>query len=166
MEWSTLTETNNNYFTVQRSKDGISFEEVLRIRATGNSTVTLNYKTKDLHPLSGHSYYRLKQTDFNGMFKYSNIASVTISENADYSIYPNPSNTSKTFVTIRGNRNEKVTVAVYDNIGKETFRKTFVFEHSGETTITIEPSLKLVRGIYTVVIIAGENLYKHKLAIN
>ncbi|MEP7168904.1 MAG: T9SS type A sorting domain-containing protein, partial [Bacteroidota bacterium] len=166
IDWSTSSETNNDYFTIEKSDDALRFEKLATVKGAGNSTERLKYNSTDEHPFMGTSYYRLKQTDFNGKFKYSQIATVTVTESEDYSIFPNPSNISKTYVTIRGTANEKVTIKVYDNIGKQAYSKTSILEHSGESTIAVEPTHKLVRGIYTVMIIAGENLFNHKLVIN
>ncbi len=76
IEWATGVEVNNQLFTIERSSDGIHFSEVLSIAGAGNSTGTLYYSAEDKQPLPGVSYYRLKQTDFDGKFSYSNIAAV------------------------------------------------------------------------------------------
>jgi hypothetical protein len=78
--WSTASEVNNDYFTVERSKNGIVFEKVLEIDGAGNSASTLSYSTIDKNPFTGISYYRLKQTDFNKNFKYSNMVAVKLEE--------------------------------------------------------------------------------------
>jgi hypothetical protein len=72
LKWTTATETNNDYFLVERSLDAINFVEVEKVKGAGNSMETLNYKLVDKKPYNGINYYRLKQVDFNGQFKYSN----------------------------------------------------------------------------------------------
>lgn len=76
LEWTTYTETNNDYFTIERSKDCISFEPVLTIDGAGNSTELLYYSAVDADPYQGVSYYRLKQTDFDGKYEIVSIKSV------------------------------------------------------------------------------------------
>src|SRR6185436_3568977 len=76
LSWATATELNNDFFTVERSADGTHFEEVLRKPGAGNSTVTLYYSDFDEMPLHGYSYYRLKQTDYDGHYTYSEIKTV------------------------------------------------------------------------------------------
>jgi hypothetical protein len=71
--WTTATEINNDYFTIERSKDGISFEELMKVQGAGNSNQILNYKELDSNPFEGTSFYRLKQTDFDGIYTYSDI---------------------------------------------------------------------------------------------
>lgn len=76
LTWQTATEINNDYFEVERSIDGFEWETIDRIKGAGNSTVILNYTTLDRHPKTGVSYYRLKQTDYDGTFAYSHIESI------------------------------------------------------------------------------------------
>jgi len=64
--WSTASEINNNYFTIERSADGQHFSPVKQISGAGNSESIKSYSEIDPNPLSGLSYYRLKQTDYNG----------------------------------------------------------------------------------------------------
>ncbi|HEY0978739.1 MAG TPA: hypothetical protein VGE21_14805 [Flavobacteriales bacterium] len=66
LAWSTATEHDNAYFTVERSADAMAFVDLLQRPGSGNSTVRIDYSDVDPAPLSGWSYYRLKQTDVNG----------------------------------------------------------------------------------------------------
>jgi hypothetical protein len=81
LNWSTASETNNDYFTVERSADGINFSKLLTKKGFGNSTQQHNYNATDLAPLQGTSYYRLRQTDFDGNFTLSNIVSAYFNKN-------------------------------------------------------------------------------------
>ncbi|MFZ7113727.1 MAG: T9SS type A sorting domain-containing protein [Bacteroidota bacterium] len=76
INWATAAEVNNDYFTIERSSDGETFEPLFTKRGAGNSTVTLEYEANDPNPLEGYSYYRLKQTDFDGHFSYSEVETV------------------------------------------------------------------------------------------
>ena len=94
LSWETATESNNSYFTVEKSKDGTTFEFVTRVNSAafgGNSSDPLNYTAYDLTPYQGTSFYRLKQTDLDGNSKYSNIIPVNFSRQSPVSVYPNPS---------------------------------------------------------------------------
>lgn len=92
LDWTTASETNNSFYTVERSTDGQNFETVANIDGAGNSDNILFYSHVDVNPLNGLSFYRLKQTDFNGEFDYSEIKSVRIEKQftATYKAYPNP----------------------------------------------------------------------------
>ena len=97
INWSTASERDNDYFTIERSPDGRSFTELIRVKGAGNSNNQLKYSCIDLHPFSGYSYYRVKQTDYNGKSETFKTVSVKInqSELSNIKVYPNPF--SKTF---------------------------------------------------------------------
>lgn len=77
LKWSTSSETNNNFFTVEKSNNGISFDQIGTINGSGNSTSNNNYSFIDYNPYDGVGYYRLKQTDYDGNSEYFNIVSVS-----------------------------------------------------------------------------------------
>ena len=76
LTWSTASENNNDYFTIEKSNDGINFESLANIDGAGNSNTLINYSYIDKNPFEGLNYYRLKQTDFNGNFIYSNVVAL------------------------------------------------------------------------------------------
>lgn len=89
--WITATEVDNDFFEVERSADGITFERITVVDGAGYSQTLLTYGYSDEMPLPGTSFYRLKQVDFNGAATYSTIVPVTRSANADVlRIWPNP----------------------------------------------------------------------------
>jgi len=99
LNWQTASEINNDFFTAERSKDSEHFEKVGNIDGHGYSIAALNYSLTDEHPYPGLSYYRLKQTDFDDRFTYSQVVSVNREmDNAScLIIYPNP---ASDFITI------------------------------------------------------------------
>lgn len=78
LNWSTASELNNDYFTIERSNDGVNWEKINETNGAGTTTQRTNYSAIDERPLQGISYYRLKQTDFDGKYSFSNIASVFV----------------------------------------------------------------------------------------
>lgn len=92
LRWITATEINNEFFSLERSADGFSWELISNIPGAGNSKEQLRYAHFDDQPLSGRSYYRLKQTDYDGTFAYSDMVTVYKAEsNLDaITIFPNP----------------------------------------------------------------------------
>lgn len=88
LTWSTFSERNNDYFTIEKTRDGLQWDQVGTIDGAGNSEMELAYSMKDLDPCSGMSYYRLKQTDFNGDFTYSEISA--IENDLGLNVYPIP----------------------------------------------------------------------------
>jgi len=92
LEWITASEVNNDYFEVQRSIDGINWESREKVYGAGFSNALSYYSAKDENPLSGESYYRIKQIDFDGSIDYSEIDVVVRPAGAITTLFPNPGN--------------------------------------------------------------------------
>ncbi|MDC0338410.1 GEVED domain-containing protein [Flavobacteriales bacterium] len=76
LNWTTASEINNAYFTIEKSYNGFDFEWVGTQEGTSPSTQIINYSLSDYDVLETLNYYRLKQTDFDGKFEYSNTISI------------------------------------------------------------------------------------------
>jgi hypothetical protein len=95
VEWTTATEINNDFFTVESSKDGITWHDVKQIKGAGNSSVLVNYNCALPALPQQTSFYRLKQTDYDGAFEYSDVIIVKDCKSTSddvVTIYPNPGN--------------------------------------------------------------------------
>lgn len=153
VSWTTASEDNNDFFTVERSKDGETFEEVGTVDGAGTTQTTQKYVFIDRAPFSGVSYYRLKQTDFDGMFSYSKVETVMM-ETAfnEVSIYPNPvKGNSK--VTFDLGTTGRVNVNVSDLSGKSLITS----EHEanlGSNTIDVNTG-QLTAGMYLLTLNNG-----------
>ncbi|MFM7016671.1 MAG: LamG-like jellyroll fold domain-containing protein [Bacteroidota bacterium] len=77
-KWSTAIESNNDFFTIERSDDAINFSPIGIVDGAGNSNSILNYSFSDFNPIQGINYYRLRQTDFDGHTTWSEIKSVNM----------------------------------------------------------------------------------------
>jgi hypothetical protein len=89
--WSTASELNNDFFTIERSKDGIQWQIIHTREGAGNSSTVLDYTFADTNPPIGLVYYRLKQTDYDGAYSYSDIIVVNSLLSKELVIsYPNP----------------------------------------------------------------------------
>lgn len=138
LEWTTSTEINNDYFTLERSSDAQNFSAIGIVNGAGNSNISLNYNFIDETPLQGVNYYRLKQTDFNGEYSYSNIIALT-NNNQDYSIW----NSTNTLYVKGAKENQLSNLKIYNLIGELIFEKEF------EENTIIETST-FSKGIYLV----------------
>ena len=76
IKWATATETNNDFFILERSANDLNFIPIQTFTGANNSTQTIYYSTIDKNPVNGENFYRLKQIDNNGAFTYSEIKSV------------------------------------------------------------------------------------------
>lgn len=155
--WQTATEANSDYFTVERSKDGRNFEAIEQIKAKGNSQTIEKYEFLDESVLARNSFYRLLETDVDGLSKVvSNVIEIQ-REQRDFkmlSVYPIPANN---FITIEFStpKNETVGMMVYNIEGELIERKTI------ETTAGIH-QLKLDlseyrKGTYFMNLISSDN---------
>lgn len=154
LEWQTASEINNGFFTIERSKNGLDWEEVSKIDGAGNSTALLSYSTIDENPYWGISYYRLKQTDFDGQFEYSDIRSVTIKQNtAEVVIYPNPANNQ---ITIQANEQELQGIKIFNTIGQDVTNLTKQLSKT-DNSVIIDLS-NLANGIYRVKTVTSANI--------
>ena len=120
LSWETAQEINNDFFTIERSVDTHFWEEVGQVKGSGNSTVIQSYSFLDLNPGSGLFYYRIKQTDFNGDFSYSQIKTITIISSLEFTCYPNP---SKGSVNIRFNDPIEARLQIYSSDGRLHYDK-------------------------------------------
>lgn len=147
ISWQTASEINNDFFTVESSIDGEQWEERGTIKGAGNSSALLSYSLTDENPFAGTSYYRLKQTDFDGKFSYSTVKDVNLTRvDADAAnIYPNPAEDHVTFV---GSRAELVNFKIHNLLGEDVTNRTKeITATETERTLDIK---NLSSGIYYI----------------
>ncbi len=90
LSFTTATERNNDYFSIERSNDGATFSEIGRVTGSGTTIEKQDYTYTDAQPLKGINYYRLKQVDFDGTSTYSNVVSVVMGRLGTFSVSPSP----------------------------------------------------------------------------
>lgn len=151
LDWETLSETNNDFFTIERSIDGKDWENIGTLQGNGTTNDMSNYQFSDHYPFKNISYYRLKQTDFDGKSSYSTVQSVMIEDENELLIYPNP---AKNFLNISATNLKIEKVQIMDIKGKVCLSSSDSFGK-----INIE---KLKNGIYILEIktIQGKVLHK------
>ncbi|MCE7994323.1 MAG: T9SS type A sorting domain-containing protein [Roseivirga sp.] len=92
LDWSTSEEINNSFFTVQRSTDGSIWENIALLPGAGNSQGLIRYKHRDENALYGTSYYRIRQTDFDGSSSYTEALRAEVTQDQiSLNLKPNPS---------------------------------------------------------------------------
>jgi len=136
LNWLTATEHNNDYFTIERSENGFDWSDISRIEGSINSSSIISYSTIDYEPLKGHSYYRLKQTDIDGQYSYSNIVTVNFDQNNILYAYPNPTNG---ILTIVGARKSLEKIKIFNAIGAD-ISSQLIFRRMGEEKMEVDLS--------------------------
>jgi hypothetical protein len=115
LDWRTSAELNNDHFTIQRSANATSWEDVKTIEGSGNTATGSSYVAYDENPNPGVSYYRLKQTDMDGRQSYSVIKIIDLNKSALINVYPNP---ATDYVIITGIAHEKLNIALFNSNGQ------------------------------------------------
>jgi hypothetical protein len=117
MVWSTADETNNSYFAIERSVDGINFETIGSVSGAGNRDYASNYFYVDNAPLSGTSYYRITQHDYDGKFSSTVMRPYSSQGLIQVTIYPNPFH-HNTNLVVSGADNETYTYTLHSVNGQ------------------------------------------------
>ena len=144
LDWATASEINNSHFTIEKSMDAIHWQFVEDIRGAGNSSTINHYQTIDYNPYPGISYYRLKQTDFDGAFEYFPIQSVGDEGPASQlEISPNP---VENILRINVSQNPNQNIIVLDNQGLNLTHLTDVIEQGDHYSLL--DVYRLNSGIY------------------
>lgn len=113
LTWQTASETNNDFFTIERSNEDGSFEVIGRVNGHGTTTTTSHYSFTDESPLNGNGFYRLSQTDIDGTTTQYNILTTRCGEEFNVQVSPNPFNDR-----LRVNSSRNGTIQLIDISGK------------------------------------------------
>lgn len=123
LEWQTATEVNNDYFEIQRSRDGKIFETIGYETGHGTTSESVNYSYEDQTVLHGTYYYRLKQVDFNGQYEFYNVAMIKLeNQSIQFKVYPTVTND---IIQLEMNKSvSDKTINIYSSVGQlvETYQ--------------------------------------------
>lgn len=166
LDWTTSKEVNSDYFGIERSIDGSTWDEIARVKAAGDSNLDIAYDyIDDRLPLSRTNgqvfYYRLRMTDLDGAFKYSDVRGVNFDKQAlgPISIYPNPTteivNIDLSEVVMEDG---DVYVSVYDMSGRLVMTKQII--GSGIELIKVD---QLPSDAYNFIIRQGEQIHQQRV---
>lgn len=164
LNWTTRNEVNTDYFEVEYSYDNQEFNPVGTVNARGNSTEENNYMFPHREYRAGINYYRLRQTDRDGSFTYSEVISVAVpqDENAIV-ISPNPSSTGQVQVTFYAKTEGLSTITLYDVTGRILQETNFTPE-ADLNTLSIETA-GYPEGVYLLQLRQGAFLRTEKLIL-
>ncbi len=164
VQWATASEKNNDFFTVEKSTDGVTFETITTVKGAGNSNDIRNYTATDRQATNGLSYYRIKQTDFDANITYSEVVSLSTTSNGEMKISPNPGNSGETmFLSFPSEAQEEVTIIVRNLQGQEYVSKTVADTESHELIAISTDSL--APGMYMVIASSENNHYSQKIVV-
>ncbi|MEA1873545.1 MAG: T9SS type A sorting domain-containing protein [Bacteroidota bacterium] len=166
ISWTTASETNNDYFTLEKSDDNKDFYVISTIIGTGNSNVENTYEYFDNQSNENIVYYRLSQTDFNGDEQSFNIISANCSENNTIEdnliIINNPANESVQ-LQLTGTENKIYTLSFIDQLGRQLIERKIHLKNTQQKIIINTQNLS--EGIYNVVFYSAQKIITKQLII-
>jgi len=170
LKWQTATESNNDFFTIERSENGAIYSELSIVDGAGNSSTTLSYSFSDKKPIEGTSYYRLKQTDFDGKYNYSSVLAVNFEKIASgcvLTVYPNPcsSECNVDLVDCDDNERPDINVELIDASGNKVYSKVPVRDEKGSFSFTLDTKNNLKPGVYIVRGVSRKENYSKKILV-
>ncbi|MBN2893666.1 MAG: T9SS type A sorting domain-containing protein, partial [Bacteroidales bacterium] len=161
--WTTASETNNDYFVIEMSKDMINFEQVVKIKGAGTSN-SINQYQELIETKQDYNYFRLVQVDFDGKTTiYPPIVIDCDSEQEsepELIVYPNPFNND--FYVELNNFNEKnATIQIIDELGKIVYQES-ISNLNNNNVFNINPS-NLKPSMYQLRVVSDENIMNQKI---
>ena len=152
LNWNAAPGTGTNAFIIERAADGTHFTAIGQMKAKDIASQATGYSYADYNLNEGTWYYRLKQTDTSGSYKYSDVISVKqdcgngSNGFANLVVYPNPVKNSIVQMEYTTDRDEATLVSFRNTMGQTCLVRSVVL-HAGKNTSTIAVD-KLVPGIY------------------
>ncbi|TAL61688.1 MAG: T9SS type A sorting domain-containing protein [Bacteroidetes bacterium] len=160
VKWSTASEQNSDYFTVERSYDGTNFTDIANVLAAGQSSAIKNYSFVDEDPIPGVSYYRIRETDFNSSFIISAQMTMNGCSNDDIFIFGSEGGIS---VNIDAAAEGKYVFELYDVLGQNLMNETKTVP-AGSNHLKLFVS-NIASAMYVVKVYSGSNAVSKKVFI-
>lgn len=158
--WATASEINNNYFTVERSLDAKSFEEIGTVNGAGTSNSNRYYQFVDASEIISTIYYRLKQTDYDGQFSYSQTIAL---ENSQLNQNLNSAVLQETSLDliVTSSTNSAAFIKIYSTDGR-LLMETKLILNNGKQSYQIDiPSLP--SGLYFINLVSDQGVNSLKV---
>lgn len=168
LNWETLTEFNNDFFTIERTLDGQHFETVSIVKGGGNTSTYCTYSCEDVLPYSGISYYRLTQTDYDGDSKSYNLISVNFNlpMSNEFSIYPNPISVSEQLtISLQDDKIEEHYVITIHDMSGSLYYSDIIYTNNGNSKLAFDLKDKLSSGTYLFTIMDSNSKKRSKLLV-
>jgi len=150
LEWEAISENGGAYFVIERSRDGVFFEELTTLPAKVEAKKVNHYSTIDANPFAGYGYYRLMQVDGQGKSTYSTIKVIhNVMEEGMINLYPNPVEDRLNIAFL--NKEKGAVLILYNNLGQAVVEQRLF---SGNRTILDVSNLE--SGVYLLQIKNGD----------
>lgn len=149
LNWTTLSERENDFFTIERSVDGQNWEFSDQVNGGENSTITLHYSSIDEQPIRGVVYYRLSQTDLDGERTNLEVKAVTIPYRADILVFPNPSTAQEGVnIALSAKLSGEKDLKIFNSLGQLVCSIPLMKKQ--DYTLELNHYIELSKGVYHV----------------
>lgn len=153
LKWKTLSEINNDYFTVYASISGTHFKPIAKVNGNGNSYTTNDYS---LQVEGEYQYFYLNQTDFDGTTKHYNTIQIDDCDgDVGFTMFPNPISGHQLHINAKGIQYE---ITIFSAQGKLVYQADFNTNHTVDYSV-------LSKGIYYVSVNDGKEINTKKLVV-
>ena len=156
LHWQTITETNNDFFTLERSADGVNYSEIGWVAGQGTSREPHSYVFMDAEPLTGASYYRLRQTDFDGqtaLYGPVQVRHRPSGQEEGVRIWPNPLTGGPLYLQFDPPvQPESCWVRILNPSGSQVYAEVLPLEAGIPSTIALDAVSGLPSGIYYLLV--------------
>lgn len=166
VSWETASEYHNDYYTVQRSKDGYQFEDLGQVDAKDQPSRKQQYHYFDKDPYEGLSYYRLKQTDLDAHFDYTKMVAVTRSVKGSLRVFPNPTEGRMLQVEMTQHLKGVYRFELLDMSGRVVYETEQRVGESDLSSIRLFPGSDVRAGVYTLKAIHSTSTQVCKVIFN
>jgi hypothetical protein len=159
LKWSTASESNFSYFSIEKSEDGINFSETGRVNSRGSASAPASY---DFVDFQGASYYRLKMVDLDGSGKYSNIISLLNGKDSYCKVFAKESGELE--IRINSPQSSSIKVHVYSVLGQK-YAEEEIDLSEGINVIVKDFHLRGKNVLVRIVTSAGEVLFSNLVSL-
>lgn len=164
VNWTTASEVDNDYFILEKSDNGIDFEELTRIDAAGNSDKNLNYTHLDQQVFESYNYYRVKTIDFDGNTQQSKVVAVDMGEELAPAIqlYPNPVSSALN-LSFNSVKDSEIDIEIYDALGQRVYTANSLPVFNGDNQLHLNV-MEYSAGMYLIRIHEGNKAYTKRFS--
>jgi len=167
LEWSTSSEVNNEFFTIERLNENNVFVPILTHPGAGNSNRREDYQMVDQNPKIGYNYYRLRQTDYDGKSDVFNVEVVKFdSYSKEIMIFPNPTDGSQLNIDLSELEEDNYELSIYSTAMKLMNRSNYSLNKESGSVYNILSDFDLDKGTYFLIIQSRERRYQSVFIVN
>jgi hypothetical protein len=159
LQWKTANELNNDFFTLEKSRDGNTWRGIGKLPGGGTTHLPSTYSHQDPKPWNGVQYYRLSQTDFDGGVTHFPLIAVNVEqlhESTTIIVHPNPTD-DEVNIDMSTPLKGPFTIQLINPYGDVLFTRN---THEYNATLSLR---NLSAGVYIVMIATDREVYRSKI---